>query len=63
MRGVMIIVGVVAIERFKWVTLLFAAILIVSAVKLLKEEEGDEDLEENLVFCRKFQFFLDFFFL
>jgi len=52
MRGVMIFVGVAAIQRFRWVVLLFAGILLGSAFKLLAEtghEGGDEDLSDNLM--------------
>ena len=44
MRGVMIGAGVAAVHRFRWMTLLFAAILLVSAIKLLMEDdEGPDD--------------------
>lgn len=52
MRGVMIFVGVAAIQRFRWVVLLFAGILLGSAFKLLAEtghEGGEEDLSDNLM--------------
>ena len=35
MRGVMIIAGVAAVQKFRWMTLLFAGILFLSAIKLL----------------------------
>lgn len=46
MRGVMISVGVAAVRRFRSVTLIFAAILLASSVKLLTEED---DEVENVV--------------
>ena len=49
LRGVMITVGVTAVQRFKWITLIFAIILLASAVKLLKDGDSDEDLSENFV--------------
>lgn len=49
MRGFMIAVGVTAVQKFKWVTLLFAGILIFSGYKLMFEGEGEEDLEQNAV--------------
>jgi tellurite resistance protein TerC len=50
MRGVMILVGVSAIQRFRWITLLFAGILLASAGKLLFEhDDGDENLSENMI--------------
>ena len=49
MRGIMIIAGVAAVERFRSVILVFAAILLVSAVKLFFEDDEPEDLSDNLV--------------
>ena len=51
MRGIMIVVGVAAIERFKAISLIFAAILVVSAFKLLKDsgDDGEEDLSKNFI--------------
>lgn len=52
MRGVMIFLGVAALKHFQVITLIFAAILIVSAYKILKEsfqEEEEEDLENNTI--------------
>lgn len=51
MRGVMIFIGVAAIKHFQVIILVFAAILIVSAIKLLRESGGDEeeDLENNFI--------------
>lgn len=53
MRGVMIAFGVAVVKRFQWITLVFAAILLVSSYKLLMESEDDHhDLSENaLVRC------------
>ncbi|CAM9698324.1 unnamed protein product, partial [Hapterophycus canaliculatus] len=48
MRGVMIAFGVAAVKRFQWITVLFAAILLVSSYKLLVEKEEEEhDLSQN----------------
>lgn len=50
MRGIMIYIGVKAIERFQTVTLIFAGILLYSAIKLLRESDDEEDdLENNVV--------------
>mmetsp|Transcript_10643 Transcript_10643/g.17912 ORF Transcript_10643/g.17912 Transcript_10643/m.17912 type:complete len:354 (-) Transcript_10643:62-1123(-) len=50
MRGIMIFVGVSAIQKFKWVTLLFAGILLASSYKLMHEGDEDEDeVKENAV--------------
>lgn len=48
MRGIMIVAGVSAIHRFRSVTLVFAAILFISAVKLFFESDEPEDLSHNL---------------
>lgn len=48
MRGVMIAFGVAVVKRFQWITLVFAAILLVSSYKLLVEaEDDDHDLSQN----------------
>lgn len=49
MRGAMIFLGVAAIQRFRWVVLLFAGILLGSAFKLLAGGEDEGDLSENLM--------------
>lgn len=51
MRGVMILAGVAAVQRFRGVILVFAAILLVSAVKLFFEGADSEqpDLSHNIV--------------
>lgn len=49
MRGFMIICGVAAVRRFHSVILIFAAILLVSAIKLFFENDEAEDLSDNLV--------------
>lgn len=49
LRGVMIAVGVAAVQRFRPVLLGFALILIVSAYKMLQHGDDDEDLQDNAV--------------
>jgi len=49
MRGIMIVVGIEAVERFQFITLVFAGILMVSAYKLLQEDSEEEDLSNNIV--------------
>mmetsp|Transcript_11886 Transcript_11886/g.44224 ORF Transcript_11886/g.44224 Transcript_11886/m.44224 type:complete len:360 (-) Transcript_11886:900-1979(-) len=53
MRGVMIVLGVAAIQRFRIVMLLFAGLLVVAGGRLIKEsfvaEEEDEDLSNNWI--------------
>lgn len=49
MRGVMIAIGVAAIQRFRSVILIFAAILFVSGIKLFFETDEAEDLSKNMV--------------
>ena len=43
MRGFMIVAGVAAVQKFRWMTLLFAGILLLSAIKLLLESDDDDD--------------------
>lgn len=50
MRGVMVIAGAIAIQQFSWMIYVFGALLIFSAVKMLMmKEDGEADLEHNLV--------------
>jgi len=49
LRGVMIAVGVAAVQRFRPVLLAFALILIVSAVKMIQPEGDEESLHDNMV--------------
>jgi len=49
MRGIMIILGVQLFERFAWIQLVFAAILLWSAYKFLQEDDEDEDVGENFI--------------
>jgi tellurite resistance protein TerC len=48
MRGIFIAVGAAAISRFSWVFYLFAVILVVTAVNLVRQgTEHDEEYQEN----------------
>jgi tellurite resistance protein TerC len=48
MRGVFIAVGAAAIQTFSWVFYVFAAVLIVTAVNLVRQGTGhDEEYKEN----------------
>lgn len=48
LRGIMIVCGKALVERFEWIGLLFAALLIYSAGKLLLEDDDDDaDLDDN----------------
>lgn len=49
LRAIMIIAGKALVERFEWLALAFAALLIYSAGKLLLEDDDDDDLENNRV--------------
>ena len=49
LRGVMILGGVVIIERFDWVVYLLGALLLFSAAKMLVLRQDNVVLEENLV--------------
>jgi tellurite resistance protein TerC len=53
LRGIFIIVGAAAINRFAWVFWIFGAFLIYTAIKLAMHKEDDEDdFQENLVIRR-----------
>jgi tellurite resistance protein TerC len=50
LRGIFIVVGAAAINRFAWVFWIFGAFLIYTAVKLaLHRDEEDDEFEENVV--------------
>ncbi|CAM9152403.1 unnamed protein product, partial [Ectocarpus fasciculatus] len=49
LRGIMIFLGIAIVHKFRWVTLIFAAILLVSAYTLLVGHEEEEDLSKNSV--------------
>lgn len=50
LRGLMIGVGVAAIQKFKSVILVFAGILLASSYKLLTETEGEgKDMDDNII--------------
>ena len=49
LRGIMIAIGVAAVQRFRWVLLIFALVLMFSAYKMLGEDDDAEDLSENYV--------------
>ena len=49
LRGVMIAIGVAAVQRFRPVLLAFALILVVSAAKMLQPEAEADDLADNAV--------------
>jgi tellurite resistance protein TerC len=47
MRAVFIALGAAAIQRFNWVFYLFAVVLVVTAVRLLRDHGGDQEYREN----------------
>ena len=47
MRGTMIALGAALIERFTWITYIFGAILIITAVKMLIQRHDNIDPEHN----------------
>ena len=49
LRGVMIAAGVLVIQRFRPVLLLFSAVLVVSAVKMLHPEGKEDELADNAI--------------
>ena len=47
LRGIMIAVGAELIESYKWMTLVFAAFLIFTGIKMIFTQEGDTDVSKN----------------
>ncbi|SDQ44816.1 TerC family protein [Quadrisphaera sp. DSM 44207] len=47
LRGVFIVIGAAAIERFSWVFYIFGAFLIYTAIQLVRSHGQDEEYEEN----------------
>lgn len=48
-RGLMIVMGVVLIHQFKWMTLIFGLILLYSAYRMLISKEEERDLKDNSI--------------
>ena len=55
LRGVMIALGVVLVERFEWILYVFGAFLVFTGIKMLVQKEAHPDLEKNplLRLCRR----------
>ena len=49
LRGIFIVIGAAAIERFVWVFFLFGAFLLYTAWKLAFHSDDDDDFEENVL--------------
>jgi len=50
MRGIMIWIGVAILHKFRWITLVFAGVLILSAFKMIHEDnDAADDLSENFI--------------
>lgn len=47
LRGMMIALGASLIERFEWITFVFAAFLIFTGIKMLIAHDSEPDLEKN----------------
>lgn len=50
MRGVMIVAGAALIERFHWIIYIFGGILILTAIRMLREKGEEVDPEKGFVF-------------
>lgn len=48
-RGVFIALGAVAIEQFSWVFYIFGAFLVVTAIRLVRDTEHDDDVDNAVV--------------
>ena len=49
LRGIMIGVGAAVVERFEWVLLIFAAFLIFTGIKMLRDGDAEYDVAHNPV--------------
>jgi TerC family integral membrane protein len=49
MRGIMIVLGIAVVHKFKWVTLIFASVLLLSAYGIIMAADHEEDLSQNTV--------------
>lgn len=49
LRGIMIGVGAAVVERFEWVLLIFAAFLIFTGIRMLRNGEAEYDVAQNPV--------------
>lgn len=47
LRGIMIGVGATVVERFEWVLLIFAAFLIITGIKMLRDGDTAYDVSQN----------------
>lgn len=47
-RLIMIVLGTAFVHQFEWATYVFGAVLIYSALKMLKEEDENEDFKKNI---------------
>lgn len=50
MRSILIFVGVELVERFNWLLPVFGAFLLVTGIKMLKDEDTEEDIQESRVY-------------
>ena len=48
LRGLMIAAGTTLLRHFDWMFYLFGAVLLVSAVRMLREDEGERDFAESV---------------
>jgi tellurite resistance protein TerC len=48
-RAVFIALGAELVKRFEWIFFLFGAFLVYTAIKLLVDQEGDDEYEENFI--------------
>ena len=49
MRGVFILLGATIIASFHWIIYLFGAMLVVSGIKLFRQDDGDIEPDKNIV--------------
>ncbi len=49
MRGIMIALGVAVVKSFRYMIIVFAGILLASCIKLLQEDDEEQNLGENAI--------------
>lgn len=49
MRAIMIIVGTTLLAKFAWIEYLFGGFLIITAIKMLGDDDSSDNLEENVL--------------
>jgi tellurite resistance protein TerC len=49
LRGIMIALGAALVQRFEWVLLIFAAILVATGIKMMFSSDQEQDISKNFI--------------